>query len=83
MSAVAFLLRVAGVADAAGAARAIETHFILEPHFDPRTIGVCGGSGSPQGLWTNAVRCLPGAAIQFVAYDYIKGLLGVEGGSSD
>lgn len=30
-----------------------------------------------KGLSTNVVRCLPGAAIQFAAYDMLKGALGV------
>lgn len=35
-----------------------------------------GVRGFFRGAWTNTVRCLPGAAIQFAAYEMMKKLLG-------
>ena len=36
-----------------------------------------GFAGFYRGLMINCVRCIPGAAIQFAAYDAVKGYLGV------
>ena len=38
-----------------------------------RTEGV---KGFYRGAWTNTVRCLPGASIQFGAYELMKTFLG-------
>lgn len=35
-----------------------------------------GVKGFFRGAWTNTVRCLPGASIQFGAYEIMKSLLG-------
>lgn len=35
-----------------------------------------GFRGFFRGAWTNTVRCLPGASIQFGAYEMMKGALG-------
>lgn len=35
-----------------------------------------GVRGFYKGSWTNTVRCLPGAAIQFASYEFMKKLLG-------
>lgn len=35
-----------------------------------------GISGFFRGAWTNTIRCVPGASIQFGAYELMKGFLG-------
>jgi hypothetical protein len=35
-----------------------------------------GVAGFFKGSWTNTVRCLPGAGIQFAAYEFMKKILG-------
>lgn len=41
-----------------------------------KTVRAEGIRGLYHGLWVNVIRCLPGAAIQFAAYDALKVLLG-------
>ena len=39
-----------------------------------------GMRGFFKGAWTNTVRCVPGAGIQFASYEAMKKLLGCSGG---
>jgi len=41
-----------------------------------QTVRKEGFAGLYHGLWVNVIRCLPGAAIQFAAYDALKVLFG-------